>query len=100
LSPHASRWHLDELGFPTELSLSELVTHSIRHAAGPVRVRLLRTRSLICEVSDASSTALHLRRAAITDEGGRGLFPVVQFAQRRGTRYTTDGKVIWAEQDV
>ncbi|MFD9985571.1 ATP-binding protein, partial [Streptomyces massasporeus] len=33
-----------------------------------------------------------------TDEGGRGLFLVAQFAQRWGTRYTTRGKVIWTEQ--
>ena len=32
------------------------------------------------------------------DEGGRGLFLVAQVAERWGTRYTEDGKVIWAEQ--
>lgn len=62
-----------------------------------MRIRLLRGRDLICEVSDGSSTSPHLRRAAITDEGGRGLFLVAQFARRWGTRYTSYGKVIWAE---
>jgi anti-sigma regulatory factor (Ser/Thr protein kinase) len=100
LTRQLAEWDLDELAFATELMLSELITNAIRHATGPIRVRMLRGRSLICEVSDASSTSPHLRRAAITDEGGRGLFLVAQLAQRWGTRYTADGKVIWAEQDV
>ncbi|MFF8814233.1 SpoIIE family protein phosphatase [Streptomyces pactum] len=91
-------WGLSDAVFSTELILSELVTNAIRHASGHVRVRLLCDRTLICEVSDASSTAPHLRYAAGTDEGGRGLFLVSQLADRWGTRYTADGKVIWAEQ--
>jgi len=93
-------WGLTEEAFTTELILSELVTNAIRHATGPIRVRLIRDRCLTCEVSDASSTAPHLRRAAATDEGGRGLFLVAQFAERWGTRYTSDGKVIWTEQPL
>ncbi|MEU3984776.1 SpoIIE family protein phosphatase [Streptomyces sp. NPDC026672] len=93
-------WGLTEAAFTTELILSELVTNAIRHAGGPIRVRLIRDRSLICEVSDGSSTAPHLRRAATTDEGGRGLFLVAQFADRWGTRYTPSGKVIWTEQPL
>ncbi|WPB88167.1 SpoIIE family protein phosphatase [Streptomyces malaysiensis] len=91
-------WGLDEAVFTTELLLSELVTNAIRYASGPIQVRLLRDRSLICEVSDASSTSPHLRHAASTDEGGRGLFLVAQLAQDWGTRYTGRGKTIWAEQ--
>ncbi|MFG2384523.1 SpoIIE family protein phosphatase [Streptomyces avermitilis] len=91
-------WGLEESEFTTELILSELVTNAIRYGAPPVTVRLLYGRCLICEVSDASSTSPRLRRAATTDEGGRGLFLVAQFAQRWGTRYTPRGKVIWAEQ--
>ncbi|WP_405889911.1 SpoIIE family protein phosphatase [Streptomyces sp. NBC_00133] len=95
-----AEWGLDEEAFTTELILSELVTNAIRYATGPIRVRLIRDRSLICEVSDHSSTSPHLRQAAITDEGGRGLFLVAQFAERWGTRYTSDGKVIWTEQPL
>jgi ABC-type multidrug transport system ATPase subunit/anti-sigma regulatory factor (Ser/Thr protein kinase) len=92
------RWGLEDLEFTTELVLSELVTNAIRHAAGPIRVRLLLDRTLICEVADASSTAPHLRYAATTDEGGRGLFLVAQLGERWGTRYTAEGKIIWIEQ--
>lgn len=90
-------WGLEEISFTTELILSELITNAIRYGSAPVRVRLLRDRTLICEVSDGSSTSPHLRYAATTDEGGRGLFLVAQYADRWGTRYTDRGKVIWAE---
>ncbi|APU43017.1 histidine kinase [Streptomyces sp. TN58] len=90
-------WGLEDIAFTAELILSELVTNAIRYGSAPVRVRLLRDRSLICEVSDGSSTSPHLRYAATTDEGGRGLFLVAQYAERWGTRYTDRGKVIWAE---
>ena len=93
-------WRLGDLAYRTELILSELITNAIRYATGPIRVRLLCDRSLICEVYDTSSTSPHLRYAAATDEGGRGLFLVSQFADRWGTRYTSDGKVIWTEQGL
>ncbi|MFF4470058.1 SpoIIE family protein phosphatase [Streptomyces sp. NPDC001599] len=93
-------WGLDELAFTTELILSELVTNAIRYGGETVHVRVVRDRSLICEVFDSSSTSPHLRYAAMTDEGGRGLFLVAQLAERWGTRYTPAGKVIWAEQPV
>lgn len=95
-----TEWGLEDCAFTTELLISELATNAIRHAAGPVQVRLLRDRVLICEVSDGSSTSPHLRQATATDEGGRGLFLVAQLAQRWGTRYTPRGKVIWAEQSL
>ncbi|MFD6275522.1 SpoIIE family protein phosphatase [Streptomyces sp. NPDC060209] len=93
-------WGLGDIGFTTELILSELITNAIRYGSPPIRVRLLHHRSLICEVSDGSSTSPRVRRATTTDEGGRGLFLVAQFAERWGTRYTPGGKVIWAEQSL
>ncbi|MFE7775060.1 SpoIIE family protein phosphatase [Streptomyces sp. NPDC057445] len=93
-------WGLSELAFGTELILSELLTNAIRYGSGPIRVRLLHDQTLTCEVADGSSTSPHLRYAATTDEGGRGLFLVAQLAQRWGTRYTADGKIIWAEQPL
>ncbi|TDT97984.1 PAS domain S-box-containing protein [Streptomyces sp. 846.5] len=93
-------WQLDELVFTTELVVSELVTNAIRHAAPPIRLRLIHDATLICEVSDSSSTAPHLRRARTTDEGGRGLLLVAQLTQRWGSRHHARGKTIWAEQSL
>ncbi|WP_073908447.1 ATP-binding SpoIIE family protein phosphatase [Streptomyces sp. CB00455] len=91
-------WGLEELVFTTELIVSELVTNSIRYAGGPVGVRLIKDRVLICEVCDPSQTQPHLRRAQLTDEGGRGLFLIAQLTHRWGSRYTPSGKTIWTEQ--
>ncbi|GGP13177.1 SpoIIE family protein phosphatase [Nonomuraea glycinis] len=90
-------WGMEELGFSTELVFSELVTNAIRYGKEPIKARLLLDNSLICEVSDAGETSPRPRRAADTDEGGRGLYLVAQLAERWGTRYTRRGKVIWAE---
>ncbi|MFI1364236.1 SpoIIE family protein phosphatase [Streptomyces griseochromogenes] len=97
VSDKLQEWGLAELGFGMELVLSELITNAIRYGSEPIHVRLIRDRTLICEVADGSSTSPHLRYAATTDEGGRGLFLVSQMTERWGTRYTPQGKVIWAE---
>ncbi|MGW0828208.1 SpoIIE family protein phosphatase [Streptomyces sp. NPDC002845] len=94
------RWGLDEAAFVTELVVSELVTNAIRYGGSPIQLRLIRDRSLICEVSDASSTSPHLRRARTYDEGGRGLLLVAQLTERWGTRPSGTGKTIWAEQTL
>ncbi|MFF0750538.1 SpoIIE family protein phosphatase [Streptomyces sp. NPDC004267] len=103
-SSHAQleRWGLGALDFAVELIVSELVTNAIRYGAPPVHLRLLRDkdRALICEVSDGRETSPHLRRARPDEEGGRGLFLVAQLADRWGTRYTRDGKTIWAELPI
>ncbi|MFJ2671519.1 SpoIIE family protein phosphatase [Streptomyces sp. NPDC087525] len=90
-------WGLEELTFTTELVVSELFTNAILHGAGPVQLRLIRDRALTCEVSDTSTTAPHLRRARVYDEGGRGLLLVAQLTDRWGTRQIPSGKAIWAE---
>jgi serine phosphatase RsbU (regulator of sigma subunit)/anti-sigma regulatory factor (Ser/Thr protein kinase) len=91
-------WGLQEAAFTTELIVSELVTNAIRYASAPIQLRLIRNAGLICEVSDASSTSPHPRRARALDEGGRGLFLVGQLTERWGTRHTLTGKTVWAEQ--
>ncbi|MGC0405059.1 PAS domain S-box-containing protein [Streptomyces sp. SAI-126] len=99
-SRQLTEWGLEEFAFTTELVVSELVTNAIRHAVGPIRLRLIRERSLVCEVFDSGDTAPHLRHPRTTDEGGRGLLLVSQFAQRWGTRFVPEGKIIWAEQSL
>ncbi|MED7952048.1 SpoIIE family protein phosphatase [Streptomyces sp. BE303] len=91
-------WNLDELVMTTELVVSELVGNVVRHAKGPVRLRLLRSDVLICEVSDGSLTTPHIRRASATDEGGRGLQLIEALSHRWGTRHAATGKCIWTEQ--
>ncbi|MFB0614385.1 SpoIIE family protein phosphatase [Streptomyces sp. AGS-58] len=100
VSRKLAEWHLEESAFTTELILSELLTNALRYGAPPICVRLLLGRTLVCEVSDGSNTSPRLRHAATTDEGGRGLFLVSQFADIWGTRYAARGKVIWAEQNL
>ncbi|PBC67402.1 serine phosphatase RsbU (regulator of sigma subunit) [Streptomyces sp. TLI_235] len=95
-----SAWGLDDLAFTTELIVSELVTNAIRYAGGPVGLRLILDTVLICEVSDPSNTQPRLRRARVTDEGGRGLFLVAQLSHRWGSRYGPTGKTIWSEQQL
>jgi PAS domain S-box-containing protein len=91
-------WELSETAFTAELVVSELVTNAIRYGAPPIRLRLIHDAAiLICEVSDTSHTAPHLRRAKTFDEGGRGLLLVAQLTQRWGSRHTGEGKTIWAE---
>ncbi|MFD8960750.1 ATP-binding protein, partial [Streptomyces anulatus] len=91
-------WGLEELVFATQLVVSELVTNAVRYAGGPLGLRLIRDRTLVCEVADTGHTSPHLRHSAADDEGGRGLFIVAQLVQRWGTRYTPTGKTIWTEQ--
>ncbi|MER7480698.1 SpoIIE family protein phosphatase [Streptomyces sp. NPDC126510] len=95
-----AEWGLTEAEFATELIVSELVTNALRYGGAPIELRLIRDATLICEVSDGSSTAPHLRRARVFDEGGRGLLLVAQLAERWGSRQTATGKTIWAEQPL
>jgi serine phosphatase RsbU (regulator of sigma subunit)/anti-sigma regulatory factor (Ser/Thr protein kinase) len=91
-------WDLSDAVFTAELVVSELVTNAIRYGSRPISLRLIHdATTLICEVSDSSHTAPHLRRARTFDEGGRGLLLVAQLTRRWGTRHTADGKTIWAE---
>jgi anti-sigma regulatory factor (Ser/Thr protein kinase) len=91
-------WGLDEVAFSTEVVVSGLITNAIRHASGPIGLRLILDDGLICEVSDGSSTFPRPRRARSDDEGGRGLMLVAQLSRRWGTRPTDNGKIIWSDQ--
>ncbi|MGW3248215.1 ATP-binding protein [Streptomyces sp. NPDC001070] len=93
-------WKLPELVFTTTLVVSELVTNAIRYSTGPIQLRLIRDRALVCEVSDSCSAAPHPRHAAPSDQDGRGLSIVAQLTEAQGTRYTATGKTVWAEQAI
>lgn len=82
-----------------ELLVSELVTNAVRYGTPPVTLRLILDRALTVEVSDAGTTAPKLRHARVTDEGGRGLFIVSRLTEKWGTRQSSAGKTIWAEQN-
>ncbi|MFF7530319.1 SpoIIE family protein phosphatase [Streptomyces bobili] len=97
-SDQLAAWGLDDMAFTTELVVSELVTNAIRYGRSPIQLRMILQSGLTSEVSDAGSTAPHLRRARTFDEGGRGLLLVAQLTEHWGTRHHREGKVIWAEQ--
>ncbi|MDX3095379.1 SpoIIE family protein phosphatase [Streptomyces sp. ME01-24h] len=94
-----SEWRLPpELAFTTTLVVSELVTNAVKYSSGPIRLRLIHDRVLVCEVSDTCSVAPYPRHAAPSDQYGRGLSIVAQLTEAQGTRYTETGKTVWAEQ--
>ncbi|MGJ5749815.1 PAS domain S-box-containing protein [Streptomyces puniciscabiei] len=93
-------WGLEPLVTPVESIVSELVTNAIRHGGGPSRLRLIQHRVLTCEVFDSHTGQPRSRRPGDLDEHGRGLHLVAQLSRRWGSRCATDGKVVWAEQDL
>jgi anti-sigma regulatory factor (Ser/Thr protein kinase) len=95
-----SKWDLEELSPATELLTSELITNALRYAPGPIELRLLKERTLICEVRDGSGALPRLRHATDDEENGRGMVVISQFAQRWGARRTATGKVVWCEQHI
>ncbi|WP_093896848.1 SpoIIE family protein phosphatase [Streptomyces sp. Ncost-T10-10d] len=90
-------WDLGELVDTTELLVSELVTNALRYGEGEIRLRLLRDRTLVCEVWDAGLVQPRRRRARDTDEGGRGLQLVGLLSVAWGSRRTPRGKTVWFE---
>ncbi|MFI2201437.1 ATP-binding protein [Streptomyces sp. NPDC020192] len=99
-------WDLDCLADLAALLVSELVTNSLRHATGPIGVRLVRpagldgSRTLLVEVSDPLPDLPHERAARPEDEGGRGLQLVAGSSRRWGTRPGANGKTVWFELAV
>lgn len=94
-------WGLDALEDVTVLLVSELVTNSLRHASGPIGVRLIRpgdpVEPLLVEVSDPLPDPPKERTAELDDEGGRGLQLVACASRRWGTRRGRKGKTVWFE---
>ncbi|MFD3915697.1 SpoIIE family protein phosphatase [Streptomyces sp. NPDC058603] len=90
-------WDLEPLVDTVELLVSELVTNAMRYGEGEIRLRLLRDRTLVCEVWDAGLVQPRRRRARDTDEGGRGLQLVGLLSAAWGSRRTPRGKTVWFE---
>jgi anti-sigma regulatory factor (Ser/Thr protein kinase) len=91
-------WRLVEATNAAATIGTELVTNAVRHAEGPVRLRLHHTGSrLIIDVTDHDQRLPRRFEPAPEDEHHRGLFMVDAFARSWGTRPTPDGKVVWAE---
>ena len=66
-------WGLDEHIDTAELLATELVTNAIRYTTRPISLRLLRTETLLCEVTDDDHHLPVLCEPGDTDEGGRGI---------------------------
>ncbi|MEU6813332.1 ATP-binding protein [Streptomyces sp. NPDC046860] len=94
-------WQLDSLADLTALLVSELVTNSLRHADGPIGLRLVRPGglggTLLVEVSDPLPDPPRERVPRPEDESGRGLQLVAGSSRRWGTRPGAGGKTVWFE---
>lgn len=97
-------WGLDSLGDLAALLVSELVTNALRHATGPIGVRLVRPPGLpdvlLVEVSDPLPDPPRERAAQPEDESGRGLQLVASSSRRWGSRPGETGKTVWFELAV
>lgn len=98
------RWDLARLSDLAALLVSELVTNSLRHATGPIEVRLVRPTSaedvLLVEVSDPLPELPRERDARPDDESGRGLRLLALSSRRWGHRSGPHGKTVWCELAV
>jgi anti-sigma regulatory factor (Ser/Thr protein kinase) len=94
-------WGLDGFADVAALLVSELVTNALRHATGPIGVRLVRPvdlgAALRVEVSDPLPDPPRERVARPDDESGRGLQLVANSSDRWGTRRADNGKTVWFE---
>ncbi|MEV7993702.1 ATP-binding protein [Streptomyces sp. NPDC086077] len=97
-------WALDSVSDITALLVSELVTNALRHATGPIGVRLVRPGDLsdvlLVEVSDPLPEPPRERAPRLEDESGRGLQLVASSSRRWGTRPGESGKTVWFELAV
>ncbi|WP_433500284.1 ATP-binding SpoIIE family protein phosphatase [Sphaerimonospora sp. CA-214678] len=93
-------WGLAGMVDSTQLIVSELVTNALKHGWPPIELRLLRGRTLVCEVVDGSETTPTPRMPAPDEDTGRGLQLIKRFAYRWGTRPMPYGKIVWVEQNL
>ncbi|GCD35138.1 ATP-binding protein [Streptomyces chrestomyceticus JCM 4735] len=95
-------WGLDTVVDLAVLLVSELVTNALRHASGPIGVRIVLKSGggLLVEVSDPVPDPPRERAATPDDEGGRGLQLVACTSRCWGTRHGRTGKTVWFELSV
>ncbi len=81
------------------LAMTEMVSNSVRHGAGPVDVELSAEGSvLLLRVSDCSDDLPRQLRGDHSWSGGRGMIVVHGVASRWGVQYRTEvGKTVWCE---
>jgi PAS domain S-box-containing protein len=89
-------WNRPDLVDTAGLLASELLTNAVRHASGPLHLRLrLDGQELSVEVRDTSPNVPQARRTGLDQECGRGLLLVQSLATAWGTRPTREGKTVW-----
>ena len=81
------------------LLVSELVTNSLRHGAGPVEVDLqVQDDRVVLQVTDAGGGEPRLHVPGPTEESGRGLTIVDRLSSDWGSDHDHDGHTrVWCE---
>ncbi|WP_369212096.1 ATP-binding protein, partial [Streptomyces flavofungini] len=96
LADKLGEWGLTDLTDSALLLVSELLTNGVRHARGPLHLRVWHSvRELGVEITDHSSPRPRARLAENTEEDGRGLVLVDALADAWGTRPHSVGKTVW-----
>jgi hypothetical protein len=90
-------WGLDEHIDSASLLATELVANAIRYTTRPITMRLLRTETLLCEVTDDDHHLPVLCEPSDNDESGRGIYLVSRLSHRWGASHTAAGKAVWFE---
>ncbi|HEV2891810.1 MAG TPA: SpoIIE family protein phosphatase [Frankiaceae bacterium] len=100
-------WSLPDVSDVAVLLTSELATNAVRHAAGDLRLRVVRRPGgLRVEVHDRDATTLPALRVRNPDgsddlaESGRGLQFVAELSTRWGVETLAGGKQVWFELDT
>lgn len=94
-------WGLAEAVETAVVLVSEIVTNAVRHTASRrLGLRLVRTETLLCEVTDEDHTLPALLGTDLGEEFGRGLRVVGGLAREWGASDAPRGKTVWCEQSL
>lgn len=91
-------WGATALESDAHLVISELATNAIRHAGGPIRLRLAyRAPYLVCAVSDPCRSLPVMTEPDYLAESGRGLHLIDALSAAWGWFLLPQGgKIVWA----